>query len=81
MRVGVGGVGGVADLADAVELEADAAGLAERAAELGERGADVGRGAVAVVGQGLDDHRDAAGAVALVADLLVGLALAAGARA
>ena len=70
--IGIGGIGGVADLADAVELEADAAGLAERAAELGERGAHLGRGAVAVVGQRLDDHRDAARAVALVAHLLVG---------
>ena len=59
--------------------KADAAGLAERAAELGERGADVGGGAVAVVGQGLDDQRDAARAIALVADLLVALALVAGA--
>ena len=40
-------------------------------------GADVGGGAVAVVGQRLDDDGDAARAVALVADLLVVLGVAA----
>src|SRR3546814_9236578 len=60
-----------------VETVADAARGAEVAAILAERGADVGRGAVAVVGQCLDDQRDAAGAIALVADLLVIIAFAA----
>ena len=77
--LGVRGIRAVADLTDPVELVADAAGLAERAAELGECGAHLGRGAVAIVGQRLDDQRDAAGAVALVAHLLVSFAL--GARA
>ena len=76
-RVGVRRLGRIADLADAIELEGDAAGLAERAAELGERGADVSGGAVAIVGQGLDDQGDAARAVALVAHLLVALVLVA----
>src|ERR1700730_10300326 len=44
---------------------------------LGEVGAHLGGGAVAVVGERLDDHRDAARRVALVADHLVILALAA----
>ena len=44
---------------------------------LAEAGAHGARGAVAVVGQRLDDHRDAAGAVALVADLVVVLGVAA----
>src|SRR5262249_44062533 len=38
----------------------------------GERGAHVGRGRVAVVGQALHQHRDAAGGVTLVGDRLVG---------
>ncbi len=52
--------------------------LAERAAGLGEGRADVGGGAVAVVGQGLDDDGDAARAVAFVADFVVVLAVGAG---
>jgi hypothetical protein len=44
------------------------AGLAEAAAVAGKGVADLGAGAVAVVGQGLDQDRDAAGAVALVED-------------
>ena len=47
------------------------------AARLGEGGAHLARGAVAVVGQRLDDDRDAARAIALVAHLLVSLAVAA----
>src|SRR3546814_16101892 len=72
---GLAGV--VADEAEPVETVADAARGAEVAAILAERGADVGRGAVAVVGRCLDDQRDAAGAIALVADLLVIIAFAA----
>jgi hypothetical protein len=60
-RVGVGDRGRVADRADAVELEADAVRLAQRPAVLGEGRADRARGAVAVVGQRLDDHGHAAG--------------------
>ena len=51
-----------------VEQVGDGAGLAEVAAVLGEGVADLGAGAVAVVGQRLDEDRDAAGAVALVDD-------------
>ena len=61
--------GGIAHHAQPVEQEADRVGLAQRAAVLGEGRADVGGGAVAVVGQRLDDHRDAGRAVALVAHL------------
>ena len=49
-----------------VEEVGHRARLAEVAAVLGEQVADVGAGAVAVVGHRLDEHRDAAGAVALV---------------
>ena len=51
--------------------ERDGAGLAEIAAELGEDRAHLACRAVAVVGERLDDHADAAGAEALVAHLLV----------
>src|SRR5262249_46979312 len=51
--------------------EADAVGLAEIAAVLGEDRADLAGGAVAVVGQRLDDHGHAARTVALVAHLVV----------
>ena len=44
---------------------------------LAERVAHVAAGAVAVVGQRLDEHRDAAGAVALVEDGLVALGVGA----
>ncbi len=76
-RIGRRRGGGIGHLPDAVEQEADAVGFAEIAAGLGEGGADVAGGAVAVVGQRLDDDGDAAGAIALVAHLLVVLALAA----
>src|SRR6185369_1575441 len=65
----------VFDDAGAVEHGGDRAGFAEIAARFGEEGADVGGGAVAVVGQRLDDDGDAAGAVTLVADLVIVLAL------
>ena len=58
------------DDAVALELPRDRAGRAERAAVLRERVAHVGGRAVLVVGQRLDDHRDALGAVALVDDRL-----------
>ena len=58
-------------------MKDDRAGFAEIAAGFGEIGADVGGGAVAVVGQRLDDDRDAARAIALIADFVVVLALAA----
>ncbi len=66
------------DNAEAIEHERHRAGLGEVAAGLGEVGADVGGGAVAVVGQRLDDDGDAAGAIALVADLVIVLAVIAG---
>ena len=69
---------GIDDLALAVEHEADDAGLAQVAAVLGEQRAHVRGGAVAVVGHRLDEDRDAVGAVALVTDFLVVLAVAAG---
>jgi hypothetical protein len=49
---------------------------AEVAAVLAERRAHIRRGAVAVVGQRLDDDRDAAGAIALIAHFLVILRVA-----
>ena len=50
---------------------------AHRAAGLGEAGAHVRGGAVAIVGQRLDDDGDAAWPVALVADLVIVLRIAA----
>src|SRR5690606_24004667 len=44
---------------------------------LGEIGAHIGGGAVAIVGQRLDDDGDAAGAIALVADFVIVLGIAA----
>ena len=55
----------------AVEEERHRARVGERAAVAGHRGADLHRGAVPVVGEALDQHRDAGGAVALVHDRLV----------
>ena len=75
--VGGGDLGVVFDDADMVEHEGHRAGLGEVAAGLGEIGAHVGGGAVAVVGQHLDDDGDAAGAIALVADLVIGLGVVA----
>ena len=68
----------VFDHADPIEHERHGAGLGQRAARFGEIGAHFAGGAVAVVGQRLDDDRDAAGRIALVAHLVVILALAAG---
>ena len=76
-RVRVGDLRVERDQAHAVEHEGHRAGLGEVAAVLGEGRADVGGGAVTVVRHRLDDDRRAAGAVALVADLLVGLGVAA----
>ncbi len=53
-----------------LELPGDRSGLAEAAAVLVEGVADLGAGAVAVVGQRLDEDRRAAGPVALVDDAL-----------
>ena len=61
-----------------IEHEGDGSGLGEAAAAPGEGRAHFAGGAVAVIGQDLDDHRDAARPVAFVADLLVALAIAAG---
>ena len=65
------------DRADMIEHERHGAGFGQRAARLGEIGAHLARRAVAVVGQRLDDERDAAGHAALVAHLVVILAFAA----
>uniref|UniRef100_A0A0N4ZGF4 LigA n=1 Tax=Parastrongyloides trichosuri TaxID=131310 RepID=A0A0N4ZGF4_PARTI len=62
-------LGLVGDLADLIPHEGDRVHLAQRAAVLLEGRADVRGRTVAVVGQGLDDDRHAARAVALVADL------------
>ena len=76
--VGRAGLERVTELAHAVEHEGDRVGLAEIAAVLGEDRAHLAGGAIAVVGQRLDDHRHAARAVALVAHLVVvGVGLAA----
>ena len=75
-RLVVGGLAVEDDEPDPVEHEGNRAGLRQRAARLGEIGAHLARGAIAVVGQRFDDHRDAAGRVALVAHLVVVLAFA-----
>ncbi len=59
------------DRAELVEIEGDRARLAEIATELGEDRAHLARRTVAVVGQGLDDHADAASTEALVAHRLI----------
>ena len=56
------------DDALAVEQVRHRARVGHRAAVAGHRGADLHRGAVLVVGQALDQERDAVGAVALVHD-------------
>ena len=52
-------------------MKADAVGFAQRAAGLVKAARTSAGGAVAVVGQRLDDERDAARTIALVAHLLV----------
>ena len=52
----------------AVEHVGHRAGVGQRAAVAGQRDAHLGGRAVAVVGEALDQHRDAAGRVALVHD-------------
>src|SRR5688572_23924266 len=64
--------GGEREHAELPEHEGDRAVGAEVAAELAERMAHVGHGADLVVGEAVDDHSDAAGRVALVADFHVG---------
>src|SRR5690606_15145866 len=71
----LGGAGSEQELAAVRELERDRAVGAEVPVVLGEGMADLGDGAGAVVGQAVDDHRGAAGAVAFVADFLVGRAV------
>jgi hypothetical protein len=73
-RIGARGGGGIDHRADAAEQERHAVELAELAAVLAEQRAHVGGGAVAVVGQRLDDERHAARCQALVAHLVVGYA-------
>src|SRR5580704_4499745 len=78
--VGAGSGRRIDDLAGPVEHETDAVGFAERARRLGEGRADVAGSTISVVGQRLDDDRDAAGAVTFVAHLVIIFAgLAAGA--
>ena len=72
-----GGAALIFDDTGVLEHEGDRAGLAEIAAGLAEERADVGGGAIAVVGQRLDDDSDAAGAITLVTDLVIALRLAA----
>ena len=69
------------DQAAPLEQPGDRAGAAQVAVVLGEGGAHVRGGAVAVVGQRLDDHRDAVRAVALVDHLLEAVRVGVGARA
>ena len=57
--------------ADMIEHEGDGAGLGQRSARLAEIRAHFARGAIAVVGQRLDDDRDAARRIALVTHLVV----------
>src|SRR5207249_8815759 len=59
------------DEAAGVEHPGHRAGLSERPARLGDDGAYLGDGAVAVIGDGLDEHGYAVRAVCLVHDLLV----------
>ena len=61
-----------------LEVPGDRAGLPEAAAVGRERVADLGAGAVAVVGQRLDQDRDPGRAVALVEDVFVVGAVVAG---
>src|SRR5688572_15002871 len=75
--VGVAGIARIGDRRDAAELEGHRSGLAQSSAIFGEGGADIRRGAVAVVGQRLDDDGDAAGAEAFVAHLFIILGVAA----
>src|SRR3546814_14996720 len=60
-RVGVARARRIGDEAHPIEAVADRARRAEIAAVLRHRGAHVGDGAVAVVGQRLDDQRNAPG--------------------
>ncbi|GMA33860.1 hypothetical protein GCM10025876_00640 [Demequina litorisediminis] len=55
-------------LALAGEEVSDRTGVGERAVVAGQRGADLHGGAVAVVGEALDQHGHAVGSVALVHD-------------
>ena len=68
------------DHAALLELPGHRPGPGQLAAGLGEDGADLGDRPVPIVGGHLDEDRDAAGAVALVDDLLVLDALAAAGR-
>src|SRR5580692_10059843 len=76
-RIVGGDPGVIFDDPGAIEHEGHRTGFTEIAAGLGEVGADVGRRAVAVVGRCLDDYGETARTVALVANLVVILTLAA----
>src|SRR5271163_2533432 len=65
------------DQADAIEHERDGAGFRQRAARLAEIGAHFAGGAVAIVGQRLDDNGDPARRITLVANFVVILAVGA----
>ena len=73
--VGVAHISGIDHLALAFKHEADAAGFAQVAAVLCEGAAHIAGGPVAVVGHRLDDHGHAIGAIPLIADFLVIIAL------
>src|SRR5690606_11316394 len=72
--------GGRLDDDHPLRLELPGRRAGQVAAVLAEHVPDLADGAVAVVGEGLDQHRDAAGAVALVEDLLEVAAFAAAER-
>ena len=76
--IGIRHLGVELDYADVIEHERHRAGFGEVATRLGEARAHFAGRAVLVVGQHFDDHRDAARPVALVADLVVALGIAAG---
>ena len=77
MASAVASLGIVLDHADMIEHERNRAGLGQIAAVLRENCADLARGAVAIVGQRLHDHRHAARPVAFVADFIVVLGVGA----
>ena len=74
--IAIAHTGAIDDLALALEHKPDRACLAQAAAVFGKGRAHIRRGAVAVIGHRLDNHRHTIGAIALVADLFIGITLA-----